>query len=58
VPQFQILTYITVAAIKYVEWAIVVSGLHVVHIVLHLHLDAVALVVLAAFELLISILFT
>ncbi len=50
-------TYISVAAIKNVEWAVIVRGVQVVHVVLHLDLHTVPLVVLATLELLVPILF-
>lgn len=46
---------VSVTGIKDVEWAVVQSGFHVVDVILHFQLDTIALVVLAAFELLIAI---
>lgn len=39
-----------------VEWRVVVVVTHVTDVILHLHFNAVTLVVLAAFELLVAIL--
>lgn len=52
----EIRAYLAVSAIENVERTVVLSRSHVVNVILHLHLDAVAFVVLAAFELLVSIL--
>lgn len=48
---------LAVAAVENVQRTVVGCGAHVVHIVFHLHFDAVALVVFAALELLVAILF-
>lgn len=42
-------------AIKDVEGAVVTGRLQILHVVLHFHLDRVAIVVLAAFELLVAV---
>lgn len=42
-------------AIKDVEGAVVTGRLQILHVVLHFHLDRVAVVVLAAFELLVAV---
>ena len=49
-------TYISIAAIKNVEWAVIICGVQVVNVVLHLDLDTVPLVVFAALELLVAVL--
>lgn len=46
---------LAVAAVEYVERAVVFGGLQVFHVVLHLHLHGVAVVVLPTFELLVSV---
>ena len=53
---FWVDTYLTEAAVEYVERAVVRGGAHVLDVVLHLHLDAVAVVVFAALELLVAVL--
>ena len=49
-------THLSEGAIKNVHWRVINSGLHVLHIVLHLHFDRVAIVVLATLELLVTVL--
>ena len=48
-------TYLSKSAIKDVHWTVVHAVLHVLDIVLHLHLDRVAVVVLTALELLVTV---
>ena len=50
-------SYVCIAAVENVEGTVVNSRLKVVQVILHLHLDAVAVVVFAAFELLVPVLF-
>ncbi len=50
-------TYIAITAVKDVQRAVIISGPEVVHVVLHLKLDAITLVVFTALELLVSVLF-
>ena len=47
---------VTVAAVEDVERAVVTRALQVLHVIFHLHLHRVALVVLAALELLVAVL--
>ena len=51
------LTYIAITAIKNVERAVIIRSPHVIDVVFHFHFDRVALIVFAAFELLVSVLF-
>lgn len=48
-------TYLTITAVKYIEWTIVHIVSHVMGKILHLHLYRVALVVFSAFEFLVSV---
>lgn len=50
------LAYFTVSAVENIQWTVVFCRTHVIDIILHFHFDAVALVVFAAFEFLISVL--
>jgi hypothetical protein len=50
------LTYITIAAIKYIQWAVICGGLHVVGVILHLHLYRITFIVFTTLKLLVAIL--
>lgn len=45
----------TIAAVKDVEWAVVLCALQVLHIVLHFHLHRVSVVVLSTLEFLVAV---
>ena len=47
---------LAVAAVENIEWAVVLCGLQVLHVVLHLHLHRVTIVVLTTLELLVAVL--
>ena len=48
-------SYISEAAIKNVQWAVVISRLHVVHVVLHFHFYRVSFIVFTTLEFLVSV---
>ena len=50
-------TYISIAAIKDIQWAIIVCGFQIINIVLHFHLNTVSIIIFTTFEFLISVLF-
>lgn len=51
------ITHIAISTVEDVQRTVVGGAAHIFHVIFHLHLHAVAFIVLAAFELLISVLF-
>lgn len=50
-------TYITKAAIKNIQWAIVFCCLHIFNVILHFHFNTVSFIIFTAFKFLIAIFF-
>ena len=49
-------THLSKGSVEYIHGAVVGAVLHVLHIVLHLHLDRVTIIVLTTLKLLVSVL--
>lgn len=54
----QEVTYLSEATIKNIQRTVIVTGFHILHIILHLQLDTVAFIILTTLELLIAIFFS